>query len=156
MNLLPSRVALLLAAVALLVAGGAFAAAPSCPDELEHLGHHDQAEDESKAEPAEGEEDSEDDEWDVSESHGPTVEIEFTTSEGTWMTADVSPDGKTIVFDHIGDLFTIGVGGGTATRLTSGLAWDYQPRFSPDGTEILFTSDRAGGNNLRGIVGRHA
>jgi Tol biopolymer transport system component len=94
--------------------------------------------------------DTEDDasDWDVNEPRGESFEIGFAVDEGTWMSVDVSPDGETIVFDHLGDLFTIPVAGGEASRLTRGLAWDYQPRWSPDGSKILFTSDRAGGNNL--------
>ena len=73
---------------------------------------------------------------------------EFTTSKGTWMSLDVSPDGQSIVFDLLGDLYTLPIGGGTATRLTSGLAFDAQPRFSPDGKKVVFVSDRSGGDNL--------
>ncbi len=72
----------------------------------------------------------------------------FTTSEGTWMSLDVSPDGATIVFDMLGDIYTIPIGGGTATRLTHGIAHDMQPRFSPDGREIVFVSDRSGSDNV--------
>lgn len=72
----------------------------------------------------------------------------FTTSEGTWMSLDVSPDGQLIVFDLLGDLYTIPVAGGTATRLTSGLAHDMQPRFSPDGKTLVFVSDRSGDENV--------
>ena len=74
----------------------------------------------------------------------PTRPLKFTTDEGTWMSLDVSSDGKTIVFDLLGDLYTIPIGGGSATRITSGSGFDGQPRFSPDGKSIVFVSDRSG------------
>jgi Tol biopolymer transport system component len=73
---------------------------------------------------------------------------EFTATQGTWMSLDVSPDGQTIVFDLLGDLYTLPIAGGKATRITSGLAYDAQPRFSPDGKSIVFVSDRSGGDNV--------
>ena len=85
--------------------------------------------------------------WDVAEPLGPTTAVAFDTSEGTWMNVDVSPDGRRIVFDLLGDIYTMpidGTGSGAATRVTSGLAFDMQPRFSPDGKHIAFTSDRDG------------
>jgi imidazolonepropionase-like amidohydrolase/Tol biopolymer transport system component len=85
--------------------------------------------------------------WDVGEPFGPTTKIEFETSEGTWMNVDVSPDGQRIVFDLLGDLCVMPIAGSAtqpATRLTSGPAYDMQPRFSPDGKRIAFSSDRGG------------
>jgi len=96
--------------------------------------------------------------WDVSAAHGPTKTVRFETDEGTWMDVDVSPDGTRLVFSLLGDLYLLPIAGGTAERLTSGPAWDVQPRFSPDGREIAFTSDRGGGNNLWriGVDGNNA
>ncbi len=78
----------------------------------------------------------------------PTRALRFTTDEGTWMSLDLSPDGKTIVFDLLGDLYTIPATGGAATRITSGSGFDGQPRFAPDGKSIVFVSDRSGSENL--------
>ncbi|MGH7506961.1 MAG: amidohydrolase family protein, partial [Longimicrobiales bacterium] len=78
----------------------------------------------------------------------PTRSLRYTAHEGSWLSLDVSPDGSTIVFDFLGDLYTLPIDGGSARRLTSGLAFDGQPRFSPDGERIVFTSDRSGGENL--------
>jgi len=72
----------------------------------------------------------------------------FTATEGTWISLDVSPDGQTIVFDLLGDLYTMPIEGGTATPLLTGMAFDVQPRFSPDGERIAFVSDKSGGDNL--------
>jgi Tol biopolymer transport system component len=74
--------------------------------------------------------------------------VRISTNEGSWISVDVSPDGQTIVFDLLGDLYTIPITGGTARQLTKGLAFDVQPRFSPDGRKVLFLSDRSGGENL--------
>ena len=72
----------------------------------------------------------------------------FTTSEGTWISLDVSPDGQTVVFDLLGDLYAVPITGGTATRLTSGMGHDMQPRYSPDGSRVVFVSDRSGDDNV--------
>ncbi|MEE2877166.1 MAG: amidohydrolase family protein [Candidatus Neomarinimicrobiota bacterium] len=86
--------------------------------------------------------------WDVTAEFGPKETINFTTSEGTWMSCDVSPDGRHIVFDLLGDIYIIPMAGGKATPLTSGPAWEVQPTFSNDGQFIAFTSDRSGGDNI--------
>ena len=78
----------------------------------------------------------------------PDRTIEFTTEEGTWVSLDVSPDGKTIVFDLLGDLYTMPVEGGEAKPIVTGPAFDSQPRFSPDGKQLAFVSDRDGAENL--------
>ena len=78
----------------------------------------------------------------------PARTLDFTTDEGSWISLDLSPDGETIVFELLGDLYTLPVGGGTATRITSGQGYDMQPRYSPDGAELVFVSDRDGSENL--------
>lgn len=91
--------------------------------------------------------------WDVSNPPGTFKEVEFTTSEGTFMNLDVSPDGKEIVFDLLGDIYSMPISGvagaqNFATLLRGGHAFEIQPRYSPDGKKISFTSDAAGGDNI--------
>ena len=90
----------------------------------------------------------EEEKWDVMNPPGDKREIDINVDQGTWMSLDVSPDGKTLAFDLLGDIYTMPITGGKATNIASGLAWEMQPRFSPDGTQIAFTSDRAGGDNI--------
>jgi imidazolonepropionase-like amidohydrolase/Tol biopolymer transport system component len=86
--------------------------------------------------------------WDVNNPPGPAYDVDIDVTTGTWMSLDVSPDGREIVFDLLGDLYTMPIGGGEAKALTTGVAWDMQPRYSPNGKWIAFTSDRSGGDNL--------
>jgi Tol biopolymer transport system component/imidazolonepropionase-like amidohydrolase len=88
------------------------------------------------------------DKWDVEAPLGPSKTVEFTTTEGTWMNLDVSPDGKEIAFDLLGDIYVMPIAGGKATLLRGGPAWESQPRFSPDGMYISYTSDKSGGDNI--------
>ncbi|HET9446803.1 MAG TPA: amidohydrolase family protein [Steroidobacteraceae bacterium] len=86
--------------------------------------------------------------WDVAAPPGERRDVAIDTRSGTWMSVDVSPDGKQIAFDLLGDIYVLPIEGGEARALASGMAWDMQPRYSPDGKSIAFTSDRAGGDNL--------
>ncbi len=96
------------------------------------------------------EKDKEEQKWDVA-NPGKDFNFKthsFTTTEGTWMNLDVSPDGKTIAFDLLGDIYTMPITGGKAKAIRTGIPFEIQPRFSPDGTKISFTSDAGGGDNI--------
>ncbi|MHC4876547.1 MAG: amidohydrolase family protein [Planctomycetota bacterium] len=90
-----------------------------------------------------------DDEWSIEELRGETTEQPIAVTEGTWISVDVDPTGQEIVFDLLGDLYVMPITGAAGPekqpeKLTSGIAWDMQPRFSHNGKWIAFTSDRNG------------
>jgi imidazolonepropionase-like amidohydrolase/Tol biopolymer transport system component len=86
--------------------------------------------------------------WDVNQPPGAARTVNIDTRSGTWMSVDVSPDGKTLVFDLLGDLYTLPITGGDAKPLTTSIAWDHQARFSPDGQRIAYVTDAGGGDNV--------
>jgi imidazolonepropionase-like amidohydrolase/Tol biopolymer transport system component len=86
--------------------------------------------------------------WDVNKPPGVGSTVAIDTRSGTWMSIDVSPDGKHIVFDLLGDLYLLPVEGGEAKALTHSMAWEMQARFSPDGKQLAYMSDAAGGDNI--------
>lgn len=88
------------------------------------------------------------DSWSVDAPPGELQSIPINTTSGSWMSLDVSPDGRSIAFDLLGDIYTLPIDGGKATPIHSGLSWSMQPRFSPDGEELAFTSDQGGGDNI--------
>lgn len=56
----------------------------------------------------------------------------------------ISPDGQTIAFTYMGDLYTVPVGGGDANQITFHKAHDYMPVWSKNGEYLAFASDRYG------------
>lgn len=99
---------------------------------------------------AEGDQDrsAEDNGWSVTEAPGDWHSIDIDTTTFTWADVDVSPDGRTLVFHSLGDIYTVAVEGGDARALTADAAWHFQPTFSPDGRQIAFVSDRDGAENI--------
>jgi imidazolonepropionase-like amidohydrolase/Tol biopolymer transport system component len=86
--------------------------------------------------------------WDVNRPPGTGLQVNIDTRSGTWMSVDVSPDGKQVVFDLLGDLYIMPIEGGEARALTHSIAWEQQARFSPDGKQLAFQSDAGGGDNI--------
>ncbi|MET0519663.1 MAG: amidohydrolase family protein [Burkholderiaceae bacterium] len=86
--------------------------------------------------------------WNVNAPPGVAQTVAIDTRSGTWMSVDVSPDGRQIVFDLLGDLYVLPMAGGEAKALTHSMAWEQQARFSPDGRKIAYLSDAGGGDNI--------
>ena len=86
--------------------------------------------------------------WDVLNPAFPLNEINVKSNELTWASLDVTPDGKHIVFDTLGDIFISSIEGGDAQPLTQDFAWNIHPAVSPNGKQIAFISDRDGLSNV--------
>lgn len=82
----------------------------------------------------------------VDEPWGPYHDVAIDVDEATWVSVSVHEE--RVVFDVLGDLWSMPLSGGDATRLTSGMSWDVEPAFSPDGAWIAFSSDRSGNREL--------
>jgi Tol biopolymer transport system component len=68
--------------------------------------------------------------------------------EGTDLAAAVSPDGRTLLLDVVGVLWSVPIAGGSARRLTNDYFDIAQPDWSPDGRSITFQSYRDGNFNV--------
>ncbi len=86
--------------------------------------------------------------WDVNAPTGKFEKVRINTQSGTLMNISVSPDGKTVLFDLLGDIYSMPISGGKAKKLTPDIGWQMQPTFSPDGRYIAYTSDEGGGGNI--------
>ena len=89
---------------------------------------------------------AEEEDWDITQAHGDTHTAQISVTEGTWMSLTVH--GDRLVFDLLGDIWSMPLSGGTATQLTDGAAWDIEPRFSPDGKKIAYVSDADGNEQI--------
>jgi Tol biopolymer transport system component len=85
--------------------------------------------------------------WNVNDTGQPYVDAEFTVNEGTWMSVDVSPDGSTLAFDLLGDIYLLPAKGGDARLVHGGPAMQIFPSFSADGGKLLYQSDESGFDN---------
>jgi len=78
----------------------------------------------------------------------PASSINFETDEGSWMSLDVAPNGEYLVFELLGDIYQLPIAGGNAQPIIDGRDFASQPRFSPDGKQLVYVSDSSGEDNL--------
>ena len=88
--------------------------------------------------------------WDVNAPPGARLrQVPINVDEGTWMNVDVSPDGRTIAFDLLGDIYTMPIARRHADAGSARASPSTCSRASrPTAGCIAFTSDRGGGDNI--------
>ncbi|ACT60201.1 amidohydrolase family protein [Hirschia baltica] len=74
--------------------------------------------------------------------------VSFELEEGSWMSLDISPDGKWIAFDLLNDIYIMSAEGGEAKAILSGPATQKSPQFSSDGKTLAYISDASGHDNI--------
>ena len=70
------------------------------------------------------------------------------TAQGTRLLRHPTVSNDSVAFEYAGDLWVVGRGGGPARRLTSTQGVELDPYFSPDGSQIAFTSTVAGNTDI--------
>jgi Tol biopolymer transport system component len=87
----------------------------------------------------------------VADPSGDPERVSFEVSEGTRIAFDLSPDGRTVAFDLLAQIWLLPANGGQAKAVTDAVhspAEDIDPSFSPDGKWIAFVGRRPGGRGL--------
>ena len=75
--------------------------------------------------------------------------LTFASETPKWLrNCKISPDGTTIAFTYKGDIFTVPATGGETRQITSLDSYDTTPIWSPDGENIVFSSNREGSFDL--------
>src|SRR5690625_722870 len=67
--------------------------------------------------------------------------IEFTTDRFTLPNLHVTPDGESIIFDVLGDIYQVPIEGGKAEVLLQDNNWKRGAKLSPDGKTLANISD---------------